>query len=135
MLREGGGGRRGMRRWGGGPRRPRAPPARRRRRRRPDLLPWAFLAPALILFALFKFVPMARAVSMSFYEVRPYLGDRWVGTDNFVAIGGDDAFGRAIWQTLLLAVGQTAGSLLIGLVLALLLEGQARSPWFVRPAV
>ncbi|MGI5237406.1 carbohydrate ABC transporter permease [Dactylosporangium sp. CA-139066] len=111
-----------------------APPARRRRRR-PDLLPWAFLAPALILFALFKFVPMARAISMSLYEVRPYLGDRWVGADNFVTIGGDDAFTRAVWQTVLLAVGQTAGSLLIGLVLALLLEGQAKSLWFVRTAV
>src|SRR6185295_7790668 len=34
---------------------------------------WLWLAPALILFALFKFVPMARAISMSFKEVRPYL--------------------------------------------------------------
>ncbi|GAA4251418.1 sugar ABC transporter permease [Dactylosporangium darangshiense] len=117
-----------------GARRAPAPPARRRRRR-PDLLPWAFLAPALILFALFKFVPMGRAIQMSLYEVRPYLGDRWVGTDNFTAVGGDPVFLRAVWQTVVLAVGQTAGSLVIGLVLALLLEGQAKSLWFVRTAV
>ncbi len=32
------------------------------RRRRRQLVPWLFLAPALILFALFKFVPMVRMV-------------------------------------------------------------------------
>jgi multiple sugar transport system permease protein len=78
---------------------------------------------------------MARAVQMSFYEVRPYLGDRWVGTGNFTTVAGDDVFVRAVGQTVLLAVGQTAGSLVIGLVLALVLEGQARSLWFVRTAV
>jgi multiple sugar transport system permease protein len=111
-----------------------APPARRRRRRF-DPLPWLFLAPALILFALFKFVPMARAVQMSLYEVRPYLGDRWTGLANFATVGGDDVFLRAIGQTVVLAVGQTAGSLVIGLLLALVLEGQARNLWFVRTAV
>jgi multiple sugar transport system permease protein len=112
-----------------------APPSRRRRRRRPSLLPWAFLAPALILFTLFKFVPMVRAVRMSLYEVRPYLGDRWVGTVNFADVGSDDVFLRSIWHTVLLAVGQTAGSLVIGLLLALVLEGSTRSMWFVRTAV
>jgi len=77
----------------------------------------------------------SRAVRMSLYEVRPYLGDRWTGLDNFATVGGDDTFLRAIWQTVLLAVGQTAGSLVIGLLLALVLEGQARSLWFVRTAV
>ena len=39
------------------------------------LTPWLFLAPALLLFLYFKFIPMAQAVQMSFQEVRPYLGD------------------------------------------------------------
>jgi multiple sugar transport system permease protein len=99
------------------------------------LLPWFFLLPALILFAVFKFVPMVRAIEMSFHEVRPYLGDQWVGMANYTAVVTDDAFRDAIWHTVLLAVGQTGGSLLIGLVLALLLEGTARHLWFVRTAV
>ncbi|GGM02835.1 carbohydrate ABC transporter permease [Dactylosporangium sucinum] len=113
-----------------------APSSRRRPfRLRASLVPWAFLAPALILFALFKFVPMARAIEMGFYEVRPYLGDRWVGADNYREVVTDDTFLAAIWHTVVLAVGQTAGSIVIGLVLALLVEGQARSLWFVRTAV
>jgi multiple sugar transport system permease protein len=99
------------------------------------LTPWLFLAPALLIFAAFKFVPMVRAVQMSFNEVRPYLGDRFVGGANYSSLAGDDAFSSAIWHTVILAVGQTAGSMVLGLVLALLLEGQARHLWFVRTGV
>ena len=104
-------------------------------RRASALTPWLFLAPALLIFAAFKFVPMARAVQMSFNEVRPYLGDRFVGGANYSSLAGDPAFSSAIWHTVVLAVGQTAGSMVLGLVLALLLEGQARHLWFVRTAV
>ncbi|MEH0981415.1 sugar ABC transporter permease [Micromonospora sp. CPCC 205556] len=99
------------------------------------LVPWLFLAPALIIFAAFKFVPMARAVEMSFHEVRPYLGDQWVGLDNYRQVFTDDAFLTAIWHTVVLAVGQTGGSIVLGLALALVLEGSARHLWFVRTAV
>lgn len=99
------------------------------------LTPWLFLAPALLLFALFKFLPMWRAVEMSFHEVRPYLGDRWVGGANYRQVVTDEAFLDAIGHTLVLAVGQTGGSVVLGLALALLLEGTARRLWIVRTAV
>ncbi|MEV4642377.1 sugar ABC transporter permease [Actinoplanes sp. NPDC049548] len=121
------------------PARPEAPasgaPARPRRRRRFPVLPWLFLFPALVLFAVFKFVPMARALDMSFHEVRPYLGDRWAGGDNYTAVVTDVAFREAVQHTAILAAGQTGGALVAGLVLALLLEGSARHLWFVRTAV
>jgi multiple sugar transport system permease protein len=117
-----------------------AVPARRGRVRaraafRRHLSAWLFLLPALILFAVFKFVPMYRAIEMSFHEVRPYLGDRFVGLDNYRAVLTDSAFVSSIWHTLALAVGQTVGSIVIGLTLALLLEGTARHLWFIRTAV
>ncbi|MBT2450770.1 sugar ABC transporter permease [Streptomyces sp. ISL-43] len=99
------------------------------------LTPWLFLAPALLLFALFKFLPMWRAARMSFHEVRPYLGDRWVGGANYRQVVTDEAFLDAIGHTLVLAVGQTGGSVVLGLALALLLEGTARRLWIVRTAV
>lgn len=98
------------------------------------LVPWLFLTPALLLFLYFKFIPIGQAVRMSFYEVRPFLGDRWVGLANYVEVTTSDQFLRAIGQTVVLAVGQTAGSILLGLTLALLLEGQARRLWIVRTA-
>jgi multiple sugar transport system permease protein len=98
------------------------------------LLPWLFLAPALVLFIYFKFIPILEAIRMSFYEVRPYLGDRWIGMENYRQVATNYQFKSAIWHTIVLAIGTTAGSLILGFVLALLLEGQARRLWIVRTA-
>ncbi|MEU8248582.1 sugar ABC transporter permease [Nonomuraea sp. NPDC048916] len=103
-------------------------------RRRGTLIAWAFLSPALLLFLYFKFIPMFEGLRMSLFEVRPYLGDRFVGADNYLTIMTDDAFTSAIWHSLVLALGTTAGSLVLGLLFALLIEGPARYLWFVRTA-
>jgi multiple sugar transport system permease protein len=112
-------------------------PARRRRRRRlaGSTIPWLFLAPALLIFIVFKFLPMGEGIRLSLYQVRPFLGDLWVGLDNYARILGDERFRSALGHTVLLAAGQTIGSMVIGFGLALLLEGHARSLWIVRSAV
>jgi len=110
------------------------PPTPQRRRRRFDPVPWLFLAPALILFLYFKFIPMGQGLRMSFYDVRTYLGDRWVGAQNYKQIVTDEAFTSAMWHSVLLAVGTTVGSLVLGLLLALVAEGHSRRLWFVRTA-
>ncbi len=102
-------------------------------RRRFSAVPWFFLAPALILLLYFKFIRMAQGLKMSFYKVR-YSGDVWVGWENYATVLTSEAFTSAIWHTVILAAGITAGSIVIGLVLALLVEGQARHLWFIRTA-
>ncbi len=97
-------------------------------------VPWAFLAPALILFTYFKFIPMGQAFVMSFQDVQPYLGNSWVGWENYQALLETDEFLSAAWHTAVIAVLQTAGAVVVGFGLALLLEGQARRLWFVRSA-
>ncbi|MEU1493820.1 sugar ABC transporter permease [Streptomyces sp. NPDC005776] len=96
--------------------------------------PWLFLAPALLLFLYFKFIPMASALTMSFQEVQPYLGNKWVGTENYATVLQSHGFREAAWHTVVLAAGQTAGSMALGLALALLMEGQSRRLGFVRSA-
>ncbi|MBN6053255.1 sugar ABC transporter permease [Nonomuraea sp. RK-328] len=115
---------------------PAAPTSRRRpgkARRRGTLVTWAFLAPALLLFLYFKFIPMAKGLVMSFQEIR-YIDSTWVGLDNYRTILTDEAFTSAIRHSVVLALGTTAGSLVLGLGLALLIEGPARYLWFVRTA-
>ncbi|MFI6585485.1 carbohydrate ABC transporter permease [Embleya sp. NPDC050493] len=97
-------------------------------------MPWLFLAPALLLFLFFKFIPMANALTMSFQEVQPYLGNRWVGTENYTTVLQSHGFRDAVWHTIVLAAGQTAGSMALGFALALLMEGQSRRLGFVRSA-
>ncbi|MEV4164654.1 carbohydrate ABC transporter permease [Nonomuraea dietziae] len=114
----------------------RTEPRRRpgRGRWRGTAVAWLFLTPALILFLYFKFIPMFEGLRMSFFKVQPFLGDEWVGLDNYATIMSDDAFVSAVWHSVLLAVGTTVGSLVLGLALALLIEGPARYLWFVRTA-
>lgn len=96
---------------------------------------WVFLAPALILFLYFKFIPMFAGIQMSFQEVRPFLGNLWVGWENYARVLSDARFHQAISNTVILGVGQSVGAVLGGLVLALLLEGPSRTLWFIRSAV
>ncbi|MFF5205829.1 carbohydrate ABC transporter permease [Streptosporangium sp. NPDC000396] len=103
-------------------------------RRRGALVPWLFLAPALLLFLYFKFIPIFVMIRDSFFEVRPFLGNLWVGLDNYRTVVTDDAFTSAMLHSAVLALGTTVGSILLGLVLALLVEGPARYLWFVRTA-
>ncbi|GAA3469372.1 carbohydrate ABC transporter permease [Nonomuraea roseola] len=97
-------------------------------------VPWLFLTPALILFLYFKFVPMGNALVMSFQNVQPFLGNQWVGGDNYAKVVASDGFQQAAWHTVLLALCQTAGSMLLGLILALLMEGQSHRLSFIRSA-
>jgi len=111
------------------------PPNRRRGRWQSGLVPWLFLAPALLLFLYFKFIPMAEGIRLSLYKVQPFLGDIFVGMDNYSSVLDDSLFQDSAVHTVVLAFGQTFGSMIIGFFLALLLEGQAKSLWFVRSAV
>ncbi|WP_328996199.1 sugar ABC transporter permease [Kribbella sp. NBC_01245] len=98
-------------------------------------LPWMFLAPALLFAAMFKFFPMLEGIRMSLYKVQPFLGDEWVGLENYATVLADQRFRDALGHTVVLGVGQTVGALVVGFGLALLLEGQARSLWILRTAV
>lgn len=99
------------------------------------VLPWLFLAPGLLLALVFKFYPMAKGIWLSFFEVRPFLGDKYIGLDNYTRVLTDHRFQEAIGHTLVLGLGQAFGAILVGFLLALLLEGQARSLKIMRTAV
>lgn len=109
-------------------------PARLRKASR-SLTVWLFLLPALLLFLYFKFIPMFEGIRMSMHKVRPFLGDQWVGGDNYVKVVTDPRFHDAIWHTLVLGFGQSIGAVLGGLALALVLEGASRTLWFARTAI
>ena len=113
-----------------------SPPGHRPKaaRWRGPLVAWLFLAPALLLFLYFKFIPMFVGLWKSLFKVQTFLGDEWVGWQNYQTIITDDEFGAAIWHSVVLALGTTLGSLVLGLGFALLIEGPARYLWFIRTA-
>lgn len=100
------------------------PPRWRKARRR--LVPWLFLAPALLSFAYFKFYPIAHGIRLSFYEVSIMGQDRWVGLANLRRALEDVFLRSAFWHTTVYVIGTVLVSAAIAFVLALLLEGEAR---------
>ena len=113
-----------------------SPPPRRRKGDRAHVLAiWVFLIPAAVLALYFKFIPMVEGIRLSLFKVQPFLGDVFVGFDNYISVLTDARFMDALGHTVILGVTQTLGALVVGFVLALLLEGQAKSLWFLRTAI
>jgi multiple sugar transport system permease protein len=86
-----------------------APPARRRRTpvtwfRGGGLANLIFLLPMLIVFGLFSWYPIVRAVIMSFQKTNMVQAATWVGLDNFVRVLHDPLFYTAVQNTAWFAV-------------------------------
>jgi multiple sugar transport system permease protein len=99
------------------------------------LSPWLFLAPALLVFLYFKFIPMARGMQMSFYKVSFGDADEWVGWDNFARVFTEEALRNAAGRTLLYVLVTVTLSAAIALVLAQALQGTARHMRILRTAM
>jgi len=99
------------------------------------LVPGVFLAPALLAFTWFKFIPMARGLEMSFHQVNFGAPSPWVGLDNFRRVFADEALGQAALNTLFYVGGTVTSSALLALLLALVLQGTTRHLRFIRTAI
>jgi len=104
-------------------------PARSRRRRRAlesRWTPYIFLAPAALYILLFQGVPLAQEVWLSFTRtnlLNPTL-NVWVGLDNYERVFTDPSFRQTLVTTLVYVVSCVVGSVGLGLLVALLLNGR-----------
>ena len=65
------------------------------------LAPWLFLAPGLIMFALYVVIPIFRSMAISFYDWDGLGQAEWIGAANYVELIDDDAFYTSLWNNLL----------------------------------
>ncbi len=84
-------------------------------------VPFAYLAPALVLYGLFMLVPLARAAQFSFFEWDGLGASTFVGFDNYVAIVQDEELRQAFWHAIVLIFFYAVLPLIIGLLLAAIL--------------
>jgi len=68
------------------------PTARRRARARRAMQPWLFLAPALVLLAVFTFWPVLWGTYLAFTEYKIITPPTWVGLANFEDLFEDPVF-------------------------------------------
>ncbi|MFK3704966.1 carbohydrate ABC transporter permease [Klebsiella sp. NPDC088457] len=104
-------------------------------KRKQKLIPWLFLAPALIIFTWFKFIPMVQGLIMSFYKVNFNQPDEWVGLANFSRAFADGELHAAVINTLLYVVVTMVAAAILAFFLAMLLEGPVRHLRVIRTAI
>ncbi len=104
-------------------------PARSRRRRRAlgsRWTPYIFLAPAALYILLFQGVPLLQEVWLSFTRtnlLNPTL-NVWVGLANYERVFTDPSFRQTLLTTLVYVLACVVGSVGLGLLVALLLNGR-----------
>ncbi|WP_353807785.1 carbohydrate ABC transporter permease [Agromyces sp. SYSU T00194] len=106
------------------------PPRPRRRRSGQGWAALAFLTPSLLAFLLFVLAPALGVVGLSFYDWNLLSDGRFVGLDNFQRLASDERLLAVYGSTTYMAVAILAANVVIGLLLAVLLE--MRMPRWLR---
>jgi ABC-type sugar transport system permease subunit len=95
--------------------------------------PYWFLAPYLVVTALFTIYPLINAGVLAFHQTNGPASRAFVGLDNFRYLLNDPSFWQALWNTTLFAACSVLVQLPLSMGLALLLNsGKGRARGFLR---
>jgi glucose/mannose transport system permease protein len=112
---------------------PRSP--RRRSRWRSWLPGLAMVAPSMVLIGIFVYWLLYKNAAMSMtdkHNFNPLAETHFVGLDNYLGLFGEDYYQHTLWNLLVLTVVFLAGTMLFGLLWALLLEKGVKGEGFFR---
>lgn len=90
--------------------------------RRQTRAAWLFMAPSLLVLAVFVVYPMTQALYLSFTDYDVLTPARWVGLANYRELLQDEAFRRALTNTVYYAAVTTPVSVALALGSAILLN-------------
>jgi len=87
---------------------------------------WCFLAPSLVIFLLYRVLPLAWNLVLSFQDWSPLKAARWVGLSQYEEMLFDDeVFWQALWNTVFF-IASAPIAVLLALGLALLVNADIR---------
>jgi multiple sugar transport system permease protein len=110
-------------------------PARRWRWRQRDVIPYLFIMPNLVLFAVFVLGPVIFSFGMSFTNWDGLGRPAFTGIRNYARLLEDDLFRTAVRNTFIYSIGTVLPMLVISLGLALMLNSKLRGRGFYRVMV
>ncbi len=97
-----------------------------RKRVRQTILVWCFLAPSLLIFLLYRILPLGWNVVLSFQNWSPMRPATWAGLEHYEEMFiYDEVFWTAFWNTLLF-IGSAPIGIVLALGLALLVNAEIR---------
>ncbi len=102
----------------------------------PRRIAYLYLLPAFLVYAAFLLYPLLRAVQISFYDWDGLTLSTWVGFDNYAQVLQDEALRASFGHALVLIVFYAVLPVLVGLVLASVLNrARVRGLGFFRTVV
>lgn len=103
--------------------------------RRGTVSSWLYLVPALVVFAIFMFYPLARSLVLSF-QGNDIMGRPagFVGADHYLRLLQEPAFRRTLLNTFVFVLLTVAPVVALSMFLALLLHQRLRGIQFFRTA-
>ena len=100
--------------------------------------PYLLIAPTALFVLLFTAWPTLLAIYQSFFlqrlNIRKFREPTFIGTQNYVELFADGGFGQVLTNTLLYIAGTVPLSILLGFLLAILLNRKLRGIGFLRLA-
>lgn len=115
--------------------RPRVRRAANRRRRWATLQGWGFVLPATLVVVGLSLFPAAWAFLLSLQKWNGFTAPEWVGLDNYRAMSGDPDLVSSVGHTLLYTALFVPTSVLLGLLLAVVLNRRVLFVGFYRTAI
>jgi ABC-type sugar transport system permease subunit len=101
-------------------------------RRQRFLVPYLFIAPNLVLFTAFSFLPLLYAIFISFHDWGLITEPDFIGMRNYVRLLHDRLFWESLRHTLTYAAGTVPTSMALGLALAITLNRRLRGRIMLR---
>lgn len=89
-----------------------------------DRTPYYYVAPLMLVYLAFLAFPIIYALVISFQSFVTVNNYEWVGFQNYVNVLTDSTFHTALWNTALYGLGTTILPLIIGLLMALILNDE-----------
>jgi raffinose/stachyose/melibiose transport system permease protein len=93
------------------------------------------LAPAILLYALFVFVPVIWSAYYGFFDWKGIGAAKFIGLNNYVEVLHDSVFWRALKNNVIFVLASVFGQLPIALILAILLHKSNFIQRFLRSAI
>ena len=97
--------------------------------------PWVLIFPTLIGLVVFRLIPIVSSLVLSFTKWNLITDPKFLGLKNYVDLFTDPDFWKILGNTLKITVGYVAGSMVFGLLLALLVNNKIRGMNFFRAAI
>ncbi|MGB7479041.1 MAG: sugar ABC transporter permease [Burkholderiaceae bacterium] len=99
-------------------------------------LPYLLMAPALLLLTVLTLVPLLYSILISFFDAQLGHGlGRFVGLDNYAAVLQEPRFWVAAWNTVIWVAGSVSSQVIVGVLLAVILDRIVIGRMFFRGAL